>query len=253
MKFPALITMFALFFVLVITNITNTVDSLKASEDMRLADIGQSMQEALETVALNVLEDNIDQDMKARGVSVLGEKYVGTFGNNFDTDRNCRDEECIKNRIRRQIRGQYPEYVDRFNTVIDVNGNGDMRNIFSYEILDDQPDDIGIGEATVYGDTGRERYFNQRVRDQETKHRLDSRQKYLLARANNPYYMATLRVSFYSMMPTENTKTDAANGQIFDNSGNTAARPVHIVEYPIRVEVRHVNTETDTYKNDLNR
>ena len=60
-----------LFFMAVFFNVNNTINTMESSEQARIADIGDSMAEALENSAVNVLEKNLDPNMKARGISVI--------------------------------------------------------------------------------------------------------------------------------------------------------------------------------------
>lgn len=225
--FPAFVSILVLFFMAVWWNVNQTVDTMASTESARIADIGDSMAEALETSAVNILEDNLNSDYKARGVSVI-DNVNGKYG---------ADE--IKYEISRLVETEFAEYTQGFNRKINT-GRGE-RNLFDYEILINPVNDISIGNINTLKEErgkgskyGNVRDLNQDVLDRES-----------MGAGDFPYYKATLRIKFWSAMGPKN--------YVKDKDGNKKFGPRYDLEYPITAIVRHVNTETQEYYDDLRR
>lgn len=246
-----------LFFMAVYYNVNNTVDTMESSEQARIADIGDSMAEALENSAVNVLEKNLDPNMKARGISVIK-----------DTDANGRilNETDVKNNISRDVAREFKEYQKGFNRVIDI-GGGQKRPIFEYEILEPE-NALGkakkgadrfsnnlrdYGSEVSLGTFGSKQlldrnfgslYANIDGGNKSLKDAGDTRDRERMRSGMYPQYNATLRIRFYSMLRTKNIKKISADGKLHTKPEFGAP---YELDYPISVTIRHVNTEDANY------
>lgn len=225
--FPAFVSILVLFFMAVWWNVNQQIDTMSSSESARISDIGDSMAEALETSAVNVLETNINPDYKTRGVSVI------------DNINGKISETEIKEEIKKQVEDEFEEYTQGFNRKINT-GRG-VKPLFEYKILIKPSKDISIGQVNslknIQGSGSK--YGNVRNMDQDTIDREN------MGLGDYPYYKATLKIKFWSAMAPKN--------YTIDSSGKKKFGPKYELEYPITAVVRHVNTESQEYYEDLHR
>lgn len=246
-----------LFFMAVFFNVNNTINTMESSEQARIADIGDSMAEALENSAVNVLEKNLDPNMKARGISVIK-----------DTDSSGRllSEADVKNNISREVANEFKEYQSTFNKVIDI-GGGQQKPLFEYEILapsnalgqskkgaDRFANNLrDYGSEVSLGNFGSKQkidnkfgslYVNVDGGNTSLKDAGDTRDREQMRSGMYPQYNATLRIRFYSILRSKNLKKVSADGTLHTTPEFGAP---YELDYPISVTIRHVNTEDPNY------